>query len=110
MRVCSFAMLICLSRFAQMKMLVSKASKCGTMLRMANEELLSIYLNDHLAASLAGYEVAKRSRSSNEGTPFEEFLAGLVVEIELDREALENIMDRLGIRRNPAKQAGAWLF
>jgi hypothetical protein len=77
---------------------------------MANEELLSIYLNDHLAASIAGYEVAKRSRASNEGTQFEDFLARLVQEIELDQEALEKVMDRLGVRRNHAKQAGAWLF
>ena len=74
-----------------------------------NEDLLGIYLNDHLAGAVAGYEVAKRSLSSNQGTPFEPFLERLVGELQEDRRVLEQVMDRLGVRRNPAKHAGAWL-
>jgi hypothetical protein len=74
-----------------------------------NETLLGIYLNDHLAGAIAGHEVAKRSRASNEGNRFAAFLTGLIAELEEDRQSLENLMDILGVRRNPAKQAGAWL-
>jgi hypothetical protein len=73
------------------------------------EDLLGIYLNDHLAGSVIGYEIAKRCRSNNDGTPLGDFLGTLVTEIEEDRRALEQVMDRLGVRRNPAKQAGGWV-
>ena len=43
---------------------------------------LSTYLNDHPAGSTAGIELAKRSASSNAGTPYGDFLAGLVQEID----------------------------
>jgi hypothetical protein len=68
-------------------------------------ELLEVYLNDHLGGSAAGVEVAEKLRSRNEGTPFGTTLAELVLEIKEDRATLENLMDRLGIERNPAKQA-----
>lgn len=73
------------------------------------EDLLGIYLNDHLAGSVVGLELAKRSLSSNRGTRFEPFLVQLVSELQEDRAALEQVLDRLGVRRNTAKQAGAWV-
>jgi hypothetical protein len=72
-------------------------------------KLLHIYLNDHLAGSAAGSELARRCRDNNRGTPLAEFLDGLVRQIEEDRLALEAIMDALGAPRNPAKLAAAWL-
>jgi hypothetical protein len=72
---------------------------------MVSIDLLGIYLNDHLGGSIAGVEVAEKLRSKNEGTPFGTTLAGLVLEVKEDRATLENLMDRLGIERNPAKQA-----
>lgn len=72
---------------------------------MVSIDLLGIYLNDHLGGSMAGVEVAEKLRSKNEGTPFGTALAGLVLEVKEDRATLENLMDRLGIERNPAKQA-----
>ncbi len=71
---------------------------------MVSIDLLGIYLNDHLGGSMAGVEVAEKLRSKNEGTPFGTALTGLVLEIKEDRATLENLMDRLGIERNPAKQ------
>lgn len=79
------------------------------MVRM-NEDLWGIYLNDHLAGSVVGYELAKRCRANNAGTPLGNYLGALVAEIEEDRRALEEVMDRLGVRRNPAKHAGGWLL
>ncbi len=72
---------------------------------MVSIDLLGIYLNEHLGGSIAGVEVAEKLRSKNEGTPFGTALAGLVLEVKEDRATLENLMDRLGIERNPAKQA-----
>lgn len=54
--------------------------------------LLSTYLNDHLATASAGVALAKRSLGSNAGTKLGDFLRRLVVELEDDREALEDVM------------------
>jgi hypothetical protein len=70
---------------------------------------LSIYLNDHLAGSVAASELARRCRSNNEGTPLGEFLDGFTAEIDSDRNALDEIMARVGARKDPVKQAAGWL-
>ncbi|MDQ3940975.1 MAG: hypothetical protein M3238_06480 [Actinomycetota bacterium] len=76
---------------------------------MSNEKLLRIYLNDHLAGSLAGIELAKRARSSNEGTPLGDYLAGFIAELEEDRTDLVKIIDALGFPQDRLKLGGAWL-
>ncbi len=69
---------------------------------------LAIYLNDHHAASVGAVALARRAAQSNRGTRFGEQLAVLAAEIEEDRQALRLIMQRLGIRADPAKAAVAW--
>jgi hypothetical protein len=73
-----------------------------------NTKLLGIYMNDHLAGSMAGLELAKRAASSNEGTRLGDFLEGLVIEIESDRETLKAMMDHLGIGQDRIKVPAAW--
>lgn len=72
---------------------------------MAN---LAIYLNDHLAGATLGLDLAKRSRSSNEGNDYGEELAKLAAEIEEDRDALIALMEELGVPRDRLKIASAW--
>jgi hypothetical protein len=69
---------------------------------------LAIYLNDHLAGPTGGVELARRARSSNRGTKWGEALEGICAEVEADRTTLEEVMERLAVRRNTAKVAGAW--
>jgi hypothetical protein len=69
---------------------------------------LSIYLNDHLAASSVGVELAKRTRASNPSGELGAFLATLVVEIESDRDALADLMTQLGVRQDRSKLALGW--
>lgn len=71
-------------------------------------KLLGIYLNDHLAGSVTGVEMARRAARANEGSDLGRFLRSLVADIEADRDALKGLMDDLGVRRDPLKQAGAW--
>lgn len=74
------------------------------------ERLLVIYLNDHLAGSTVGVELARRLRSSNRGdAEFGEPLAQLCEEIEADRATLTNLMERLGVERDRVKPVLAWL-
>ena len=70
--------------------------------------LLAIYLNDHRAGSVAGYELAKRTLDNNEGTEYEAFLAQLVEDIREDQATLDRIIERSGIPRSPVKPGLAW--
>jgi hypothetical protein len=70
---------------------------------------LTIYLNDHLAGSSFGLELAKRAARENAGSELGAFLADLRLEIEEDRQALEQVMDELGAGRDPVKRVGAWI-
>jgi hypothetical protein len=71
--------------------------------------LLAIYLNDHLAGSTGALELARRARSANRGTPFEAPFERLAAEIEADREVLLDVMRRLGVPRDPLKEAAGWV-
>lgn len=74
-----------------------------------SKHLLAIYLNDHLAGSTAGVELARRLRSSNADDPeFGPPLARICAEIEADRESLKGVMKALGVRRQCLKPAAAW--
>jgi hypothetical protein len=71
-------------------------------------KLLSIYLNDHLAGSTAGVELARRLRASNRDDPeFGPALAEVCAEIEADRETLKAAMDRLGVGQSRLKPLAA---
>ena len=76
---------------------------------MAENKLLGIYLNDHLAGATAGLELAKRALSNNSGTEYGRFVERLTRAIDEDRRALAGLMDRLGIPENRGKQAAAWV-
>jgi hypothetical protein len=73
-----------------------------------NDRYLSIYLNDHLAGSTAGRQVAARALEQNREGPLGDFLRVLVGEIEEDRESLIRLMGLLGIRRDPVKVGAVW--
>lgn len=72
---------------------------------MAGFKLLAIYLNDHLAGSVAGVELAKRSLRSNRGTKLGMYLENLVPELEEDRGALRAVMQQLAVRPSRVKPA-----
>ena len=74
-----------------------------------NKKLLGIYLNDHLAGSTVGLELAKRARGQNRNSAYGDFLDTLTEEIDEDRDTLKGIMDDLGIRKDPAKVAAGWI-
>jgi hypothetical protein len=74
----------------------------------ADPQRLQIYLNDHLAGSTAGLELARRLVHENRGTPYEERLARLAGEIEEDGATLQTLMARLGTPVRSWKVAAAW--
>ena len=77
---------------------------------MPSNELLGVYLNDHLAGSSAGLELAEKLRDNNQGTALGDVMAGLHLEIEQDRKTLEELMERLEVTRHPVKDAAGWVL
>ena len=73
-----------------------------------NEKYLRIYLQDHLAGSTTGLELARRARGANEGTEYGPPLAKIADEIEADKRQLEGIMEDLGFGGDRLKNIGAW--
>jgi hypothetical protein len=71
--------------------------------------LLAIYLNDHLAGSTAGVELARRARANNRGTDYHAPLQRIATEIAEDRAALLDVMRRLRVGRDPVKEWAGWL-
>src|SRR4051812_26382037 len=69
---------------------------------------LATYLNDHLAGSTTGRELAKRALSNNRGTQFEPTLEWLVEQLVEDREALLGIMRALGAPEDHLKKLAAF--
>jgi hypothetical protein len=72
-------------------------------------ELLRTYLQDHHAGSTVGVELARRAAGANQDTEFGEPLARIADEIAADRESLERLMERLGVKPHPVKDAGGWV-
>ena len=76
---------------------------------MTTQELLGIYLNDHLAGATTGTGLARRMAASAEpGTERAAALSRLAGEITADRAALLRIMAALGIPVRGYKVFAAW--
>jgi hypothetical protein len=73
-----------------------------------SDDRLSIYLNDHLAGATAAANLARRAASSNEGTVYGPGLDAIANEIEEDRAALLDVMQRLSVGHDHVKIALAW--
>ncbi|MEA2367252.1 MAG: hypothetical protein QOE69_1429 [Thermoleophilaceae bacterium] len=72
------------------------------------EKYLRIYLQDHLAGSTAGLELARRTSGANQGTEYGPPLAKIADEIEADRRQLQGIMETLGFDADRLKNIAAW--
>jgi hypothetical protein len=73
------------------------------------QRLLRIYLQDHLAGSMAGHELAKHCAAGNRGTPLGNELEKIAGEIGEDRELLQQLASKLGFGEDPVKSAMAWI-
>lgn len=74
----------------------------------SGHKYLAIYLNDHLAGSTGGLELAKRMAEENAGEEIGAFLESLVEEIAADRRELQAIMRELDVAERLPKVALAW--
>lgn len=70
---------------------------------------IDTYLNDHLAGATAGSDLAEQIRVRHEGSDLGAVMKSLAEEIEHDRRALLDLMERMGTTGNPIKQATGWV-
>jgi hypothetical protein len=72
------------------------------------DDALGVYLNDHLAGSAAGLELAEKLRDNNQGTELGRVMAAVHRDITHDRGTLEELMARLDVKQHPVKEAAGW--
>jgi hypothetical protein len=58
---------------------------------------------------MVGKELARRASRENRGDPYGAELEPIAAEIEEDVQALERIMDELGVKRDRRKDAAGWV-
>jgi hypothetical protein len=73
------------------------------------QKAMDVYLNDHLAGSMVGTDLAKQIRDRAEGTELRTVMTGIAWEIEEDQQTLIDLMEAMDVARNPVKQATGWL-
>lgn len=76
---------------------------------MTNNKLVQIYLNDHLAGSVAGHELAKRTQSNNAESALGAYLIEFIQELEEDQRVVENLLDAFEATPDRIKQMAAWI-
>jgi hypothetical protein len=74
-----------------------------------NTALLTIYCNDHLAASVGGIELLKRMVGVHRGDRYEERLTTLLDELYEENTALKSLMKARGLPERRYKQVGLWV-
>lgn len=70
---------------------------------------MEVYLNDHLAGATLGCDLAEQIRKRHEDSRLGAVMASLAPQIDEDRQALLQLMEKMDISRNPLKQAGGWV-
>jgi len=71
---------------------------------------LNIYLNDHLAGSVAALELVEYLAKISSGTALEGFFKNLFNDIQTDQDTLKELMSRLGIEQSKLRKVTAWFM
>src|SRR5687767_12494247 len=72
-------------------------------------EVLTTYLNDHLAGSVAALELVRHLHETSKGTARERLFATLKTDIEEDQTVLQSLLQQVGGRESKVRRAAAWL-
>lgn len=71
---------------------------------------LATYLSDHVAGSQGAVNLLRFLRDHHAGEPVSRLAAELLVDVEEDRDVLEDLLERVGARRAAVlKEAVVWL-
>jgi hypothetical protein len=75
-----------------------------------NTHELGVYLNDHLAGSVAAVELLDDVAETYDGQPLAAFFRELRTDIQADQDVLREMVDALGAGESGVRKAGAWLM
>jgi hypothetical protein len=70
---------------------------------------LALYLNDHLAGSVAALHMMEELAEHERGSPLEEKLLALRAEAAEEQEMLRDLLARIDAGESRLKQAAAWI-
>jgi hypothetical protein len=70
---------------------------------------LGIYLNDHLAASVAALELIGRMEKAHAESPLGNWMASLRETLEQEQAVVCALIDSIGATESPVRKAVAWL-
>ena len=70
---------------------------------------LAVYLNDHLAGSVAAIELLDHLIKTHEGQPLAKFFADLRNDVTADQEVLRKLLKKFKAGESPIRKAGTWL-
>lgn len=71
---------------------------------------LKIYLNDHLAASVAGIQMAKHCLKNSQDPVLSKFLSDFLKQVTEEQNLLKKIIIYLEDTQTPLKRMAAWIF
>jgi hypothetical protein len=72
-------------------------------------EPLAVYLNDHLAGSIAGLNMMDALTGHTEGSPLAARLRALAEEVREDQQLVRDVLDRIEAGERHLTQAAAWV-
>ena len=72
-------------------------------------ERLDIYLNDHLAGSVAAIELLEKVIAHHSEDRFGKIFRDWRNDIQADQETLRNLIRKLGAEESAIRKAGAWM-
>jgi hypothetical protein len=75
---------------------------------MRNDNL-AMYLDDHLAGSVAAIEMIEHLIKIHEGKPIEQFCEELCADINSDQNQLRELMRSLEVKESSVRKVGAWV-
>ncbi len=73
-----------------------------------NTQHLTTYLSDHIALSVAGVELAKRCRSSNEDSELGTYLGELIPKLEYEQKIVKSLLHKLEASESLLKNMAGW--
>ena len=74
-----------------------------------DRDLLNLYISDHLTGATAGMSRIERMAEANVDTPVFAELSMLAHEIRNERRFLEQLLEDLGFKQLPHRQAASWV-
>ena len=74
------------------------------------DDVLELYLRDHLAGATAGLALAQRLAANNTGTEYEQPLRRVAAEVAEDRAVLLAVMRGVGAQPSRSRNLGGWIM